>query len=43
MRTTTLLFVCLALILASCASDRSLEQHPSGQGIFETPDVGSLH
>jgi hypothetical protein len=43
MRTTTLLFVCLALILAGCASDRPSQQRPSDQGIFETPDVGSLH
>jgi len=43
MRTTTLFFVFLALLLAGCASDRSSEQHPSDKGIFETPDASSLH
>src|SRR5436190_5352179 len=42
-RTTTLFFVFSVLFLAGCASDRSSQQHSSNQGIFDSPDVGSLH
>ena len=47
-RTTTLFFVFLVLLLCGCASDqlsehRSAKRHPSDRPFFDSPDVDSLH
>jgi len=47
-RTTTLSFMFLVLLLGGCVSDRSSEhhaskQHPSDRPFFDSPDVESLH